>query len=232
MTIPLLNEMLPKEWQFPILLDILKQDSFVEFNKELIQLEVQNKLRPSYNNIFKALSLTSPKDIKVVILGQDPYPKPNDAVGLSFSVDPNQPIPRSLKNIYTELLSDVNVNNLTKNGDLTKWANQGILLLNTTLTTEVSKSNAHRKKGWSEFTTAIIQILNAQASQQNPIVFILWGNDAKEKGFMLNNPSIKKIESPHPSPFSARTGFFGSKPFSQTNQFLESHMMRPIDWSL
>lgn len=232
MPLPLLKDTLPANWSIEPMPSLLATPEFINFNKTLLALEAQNKLSPGYNDIFKALTLTSPNDVKVVILGQDPYPRENDAMGLSFSVNPTQPIPRSLKNIYKELIDDVGIDNTAKTGDLSHWAKQGVLLLNTTLTTETTKTNAHRNKGWEEFTTAIIQYLNNNATSEKPIVFILWGNAAKEKGFLLSNPNVYKIESPHPSPFSARTGFFGSKPFSQTNMFLESHSMDPIDWSV
>lgn len=229
-----IHEMLPITWRNPKygLYELLQTPEFQEFNKELLKLEEQKILRPEYKNIFKALEQSTPDAVKVIILGQDPYPKPNDAIGLSFAVQKEQPIPRSLKNIYTELYNDLGVDNRETHGDLTQWAAQGVLLLNTTLTTQVGESNIHKKSPWTQFTSRLLFMLTNEATADKPLIFVLWGKDAQEKGEPLYSPFISKIESPHPSPFSARKGFFGSKPFSQINEQLTNNNQAPIDWQL
>ena len=166
--------------------------------------------------------------VKVVILGQDPYHGDGQAHGLCFSVQPQVAIPPSLENIYKELQDDLGCY-IPNNGYLEKWAKQGVLLLNTVLTVRAHQANSHRGIGWEQFTDAAIKILN---QQDRPIVFILWGRPAQQKKAMLNNPHHLILEAPHPSPLSAYRGFFGSKPFSQTNRFLEDHGVAPIDWQI
>lgn len=229
-----LIQLLPEAWSKPELglVSILESENFTKLNKVLLDLESKKLLRPEYKNIFKALEYTKPEDVKVVILGQDPYPKPNDAIGLSFAVNHNQPVPRSLKNMYIELKDDLGIDNTSTHGDLTQWAKQGVLLLNTTLTTEVTKSNEHRNTAWSTFTSKLIMDLDQMSTPEHPIIFVLWGNDAKEKGQLLFNPNSIKIESVHPSPFSARLGFFGSKPYSKINKYLKKANQKPIDWKI
>ncbi len=183
---------------------------------------------PPKNYVFEALKRTPYENVKVVIMGQDPYHGLNEAHGLSFSVQKGIKLPPSLRNIYKELESDLGIKP-ANDGDLTKWADEGVLLLNAVLTVEKDKAASHRNLGWERLTDYIIKILN---EKEEPIVFILWGNFAKEKKKYITNPKHLIIESAHPSPFSANYGFFGSRPFSKTNQFLKDHNLKPIDWDL
>nr|MBQ8252880.1 uracil-DNA glycosylase [Lachnospiraceae bacterium] len=183
---------------------------------------------PPSDEIFSAFELTPLADVKVVIIGQDPYHNVGQAHGLCFSVKPEVAIPPSLVNIYKELESDLGCY-VPNNGYLVKWAKQGVLLLNTVLTVKAHQANSHRGIGWEEFTNAAISVLN---EQDRPIVFILWGAPAQTKKKMLNNPKHLILEAPHPSPLSAYRGFFGSKPFSKTNEFLEKHGLSTIDWQI
>jgi len=183
---------------------------------------------PPKNYVFNALKLTSFKDTKVVIVGQDPYHGIGEAHGLSFSVQKGIKIPPSLQNIYKELDSDLGIKP-NVDGDLTKWAKEGVLLLNAVLTVEKDKPASHRNLGWELLTDYIIKALN---KKEEAIVFILWGKFAKDKKKYITNPNHLVITSPHPSPFSARNGFFGSKPFSKTNEFLVKNKIKPIDWKL
>ncbi|KIR01918.1 Uracil-DNA glycosylase, family 1 [Lachnospiraceae bacterium TWA4] len=183
---------------------------------------------PRSSEIFSAFELTPLSKVKVVILGQDPYHNVGQAHGLSFSVKPGVETPPSLVNIYKELHDDLGCY-IPNNGYLKKWADQGVLLLNTVLTVRAHQANSHHGIGWEEFTDAAIRAVNAV---NRPIVFILWGSPARRKKVMLNNPNHLILEAPHPSPLSAYRGFFGSKPFSKTNEFLESHGVEPIDWQI
>ncbi|MGO4543693.1 uracil-DNA glycosylase [Paenibacillus sp. 2TAB23] len=183
---------------------------------------------PEKSAIFNALHYTSYEQTKAVILGQDPYHGPHQAHGLSFSVQPGIKVPPSLKNIYKELESDLGVQ-APDHGSLEAWAGQGVLLLNTVLTVEAGKPNTHQGLGWEKFTDAVIDALN---EREEPVVFILWGKNAEAKAAAINTEKHLIISSPHPSPFAARKGFFGSKPFSRTNAFLESVGREPIDWSI
>lgn len=183
---------------------------------------------PSKENLFQALKLTPYEDTKVVILGQDPYHGPGQAHGLSFSVMPGVRIPPSLVNIYKELHSDLGVP-IPNNGYLVPWAKQGVLLLNTVLTVREGQANSHKDLGWERFTDAVIEKLN---EREKPVVFILWGSHAQKKGAFIDRGKHQVLKSVHPSPLSAHRGFFGSRPFSKTNAFLESHGMEPIDWSI
>ena len=184
---------------------------------------------PPAEDIFNALHYTPLSEVKVVILGQDPYHNVHQAHGLCFSVLPDQPeIPPSLQNIYKELESDLGCK-IPNNGYLEKWAKQGVLLLNTVLTVRAHQANSHRGIGWEQFTDAVIRILN---EQDRPIVFLLWGSPARAKKAMLNNPKHLVLEAPHPSPLSAYRGFFGCRHFSMTNRFLEAHGITPIDWQI
>lgn len=183
---------------------------------------------PPSEEIFTAFHLTPLSEVKVVIIGQDPYHNVGQAHGLCFSVKPDVEIPPSLVNIYQELHDDLGCA-IPNNGYLVKWASQGVLMLNTVLTVRAHMANSHRGKGWEEFTDAAIRALN---KQDKPIVFILWGRPAQMKKSMLNNPNHLILEAPHPSPLSAYRGFFGSKPFSKTNQFLQERGLAPIDWQI
>ncbi len=183
---------------------------------------------PPKDYVFNALKLTPYENVKVVIVGQDPYHGQGEAHGLSFSVQKGIKIPPSLQNIYKELYSDLGIKP-KDNGDLTGWAKEGVLLLNAVLTVEKDKAASHRNLGWEPFTDYIIKLINAK---ETPVVFILWGNFAKEKKKLITNSKHLVLTSSHPSPFSAYSGFFGSKPFSKTNEFLKENGISPIDWSL
>ena len=196
------------------------------YNKILNEYDIKT-IYPPKDYIFNALKLTNYENTKVVIVGQDPYHGENQAHGLSFSVQKGIKLPPSLQNIYKELESDLGIKPRL-DGDLTGWAKQGVLLLNAVLTVEKDKAGSHRNWGWELLTDYIIKVLNKKDS---PIVFILWGNFAKEKAKLITNPKHFIIISPHPSPFSAYSGFFGSKPFSKTNNYLAKNNLTPIDWS-
>ena len=205
-----------------------------EYNKEYfiklmdyIKKEYQEKtIYPKQNEVFNAFRYTSFEDVKVVILGQDPYHGPNQAEGLSFSVSNEVLKPPSLKNIFKELESDLGIQ-FPEANSLKPWAKEGVLLLNAVLTVEEHMPTSHKDKGWEVFTDNIIRILN---TKKEPVVFILWGSYARNKKELITNPNHLIIESPHPSPFSARTGFFGSKPFSKTNEYLKSKGIKEINW--
>lgn len=207
-----------------------------EFNKEyyknlfLFVKEEYSKhvIYPPADDIFNALHLTPLEDVKVLILGQDPYFNERQAHGLCFSVQPGVDIPPSLKNIYAELESDLGCR-IPNNGYLTKWAEQGVLLLNTVLTVRAHQPNSHQGKGWENFTDAIIRKVN---EQDRPIVYMLWGKPAQSKMKMLDNSKHLILTAPHPSPLSAYRGFFGCKHFSQANAFLQEHGIEPVDWQI
>lgn len=201
---------------------------FKKFYKNIIKLYQENIIYPQKENIFNALKLTPYENVKVVIMGQDPYHGEGEAHGLSFSVQKGIPIPPSLKNIYKELESDLNIKP-SLNGDLTKWAEEGVLLLNSVLTVKKDSPASHKNLGWQRLTDYIIKLLN---EKDEPIVFILWGNFAKEKKKFITNKKHLIIESSHPSPFSVNYGFLGSKPFSKTNEFLIKNNIKPINWDL
>lgn len=183
---------------------------------------------PKQEDVFNALNYTSYEGTRVVILGQDPYHGVGQAHGLSFSVQPGVAVPRSLGNIYKELHADLGCT-IPTHGSLRAWAEQGVLLLNTVLTVEAAAANSHKKKGWETFTDRIITALN---ERERPVVFILWGNPAQKKLELIDMGKHKIITSVHPSPLSARGGFFGSKPFSQANAYLQELGEREIDWSI
>lgn len=183
---------------------------------------------PPKNYIFNALKLTPYKDVKVVIVGQDPYHGEGEAHGLSFSVQKGITIPPSLRNIYKEMYDDLGIME-PNSGDLTKWAKEGVLLLNSSLTVIKDEANSHQNIGWNLLTDYIIKKINLK---DEPVVFILWGNFARSKKALITNPKHLVIESTHPSPFSASYGFFGSHPFSKCNQFLEENGISKIDWQL
>lgn len=184
---------------------------------------------PPADDIFNALHLTPLKEVKVVILGQDPYHNEHQAHGLCFSVPPDQrEIPPSLENIYQELHDDLGCE-IPNNGCLVKWAKQGVLLLNTVLTVCAHQANSHQGRGWEQFTDAIIEAVNRE---DRPIVFLLWGKPAQSKLPMLTNPKHLVLTAPHPSPLSAYRGFFGCHHFSRCNEFLKSHGVEPIDWQI
>ncbi len=219
--------MIQNDWLEP-----LKPEFSKPYYKELytkVQEEYSTRLIfPPADDIFNAFDFTPLSEVKVVILGQDPYHGDGQAHGLSFSVKPGVKIPPSLVNIYKELQSDVGCY-IPNNGYLEKWARQGVLLLNTVLTVCAHQANSHRGIGWEEFTDAAIRILN---EQDRPIVYLLWGRPAQSKKSMLHNPKHLILTAPHPSPLSAHNGFFGCKHFSQANEFLEKNGLKPIDWQI
>ncbi len=216
--------MIGNDWDL-ILSDIINSDYFNNLMNKVNEEYNSKTIYPSKENLFNALKLTSYKDTKVVIVGQDPYHGEGEAMGLSFSVNDGIKLPPSLKNIYKELFEDLGITRLS--GDLTDWSNQGVLLLNSTLTVIKDTPGSHAKLGWNKFTDEIIKKVN---EKDTPVVFILWGNFAKTKRDLITNDKHLIIESPHPSPFSARTGFFGSKPFSKTNEFLKKNNIDEIEW--
>lgn len=219
--------MIGNDWD-NVLKIIEESDGFKKFLQMINEKYNSSVVYPPKNYIFNALKLTSYKNTKVVIVGQDPYHGAGEAHGLSFSVQKGIKIPPSLQNIYKELYNDLKIKP-HEDGDLTKWAKEGVLLLNAVLTVEKDKPASHRKLGWEKLTDYIIASLN---NKEEPVVFILWGNFAKEKMKFITNPKHLVISSPHPSPFSANYGFFGSKPFSKTNEFLIKNKIKPIDWQL
>ena len=211
-----------------LLSDELKEPYYQELRKFLIEEYSTKKIFPNMYDIFNALHFTSYADTKVVILGQDPYHEPGQAHGLSFSVLPEVPPPPSLMNIFKELRDDLGCA-IPNNGCLKFWAEQGVLLLNTVLTVRAHAANSHRGHGWEIFTDKIIRLLN---EHERPLAFILWGRPARSKKNMITNPRHLIIESAHPSPLSASGGFFGSRPFSRVNNFLESVGETPINWQI
>jgi len=215
---------------YPYLETEFSQPYMVALSAFLDEQLLSNKvILPKRSDWFNALNSTPLEKVKVVIIGQDPYPTPGHAHGLCFSVLPEvKPLPKSLLNINKELLEDLNINN-QHTGYLQPWAEQGVLLLNAVLTVEAGLANAHQSKGWEQFTDAVIEAINANT--QNT-VFILWGAYAQKKGKKIDREKHLVIESPHPSPLSAYRGFFGSKPFSKTNQYLLKKRKTPINWQL
>lgn len=211
-----------------LLNDELQEPYYQELRQFLIGEYRTQKIFPNMYDIFNALHFTSYAATKVVILGQDPYHEPGQAHGLSFSVLPNVPPPPSLINIFKELRDDLGCF-LPNNGCLKPWADQGVLLLNTVLTVRAHAANSHRGHGWEIFTDKIIRLLN---EHERPIAFILWGRPARSKKSMITNSRHFVVESAHPSPLSASGGFFGSRPFSRVNKFLESVGESPIDWQI
>ena len=212
--------------------NLLKEEVNKDYFKTLINYineEYKEKtIYPKKTEVFNAFKYTDYKDVKVVILGQDPYHGPNQAEGLSFSVSNEVIKPPSLKNIFKELESDLGIP-FPEHNSLKPWAKEGVLLLNAVLTVEEHKPASHANKGWETFTDEIIKIIN---KKDEPVVFILWGNYAREKKKYITNPIHYIIESPHPSPFSARNGFFGSNPFSKTNDFLKRQGIKEINWKV
>ncbi|WP_438830766.1 uracil-DNA glycosylase [Streptococcus pluranimalium] len=208
--------------------DLLKKQLpagyFSQINHFLDDVYRQGIIYPKRENIFKALSQTDYDQVKVLILGQDPYHGPGQAQGLSFSVPDDMPAPPSLQNILKELADDIG---LRPHHDLTTWAEEGVLLLNACLTVPAGQANGHANLIWEPFTDAVISLLD---QREEPLVFILWGAYARKKKTLIKNSKHLILEAPHPSPLSSYRGFFGSKPFSKTNQFLEEHHQQPINW--
>ena len=205
-----------------------EKDYYKKLRRQLISEYRTKQVFPDQYDIFNAMHLTSFADTKAVIIGQDPYHNDNQAHGLCFSVKPQVAVPPSLQNIYKELHDDLGCE-IPNHGCLTKWAEQGVLMLNTVLTVRAHQANSHRGIGWEEFTDAAIRVLN---QQDRPIVFMLWGRPAQSKKALLDNPNHLILEAPHPSPLSAYRGFFGCHHFSQANEFLKEHGLAPIDWQI
>lgn len=215
------------DWAKPLSAEFRKP-YYKELYQKVLQEYRTRKIFPAPDDIFNAFHLTPLSEVKVVILGQDPYHNDGQAHGLCFSVKPDVEIPPSLVNIYQELHDDLGCE-IPNNGYLVKWASQGVLMLNTVLTVRAHQANSHRGIGWEQFTDAVIEAVDAQ---DRPIVFLLWGRPAQMKKNMLHNPKHLILEAPHPSPLSAYRGFFGCKHFSRTNEFLKSHGIAPIDWQI
>lgn len=211
-----------------ILNDVFESNKYkmlLEFLKE----EYANKtIYPSFENIYTALKLTDYDDVRVVIIGQDPYHEPNQAHGLAFSVLDGIKLPPSLKNIYKEIETDLGIK-MSNNGNLTKWANQGVLLLNNVLTVRAHEANSHKKMGWEYVTDQIVKKLN---DREKPIIFVFWGNNAKSKENLVTNPNHIILKAPHPSPLSAYHGFFGCKHFSKINTILSNNELEEINWQI
>ena len=219
--------MIQNDWLEPLKPEFSKP-YYAELFKFVKNEYSTRQIFPPADDIFNAFHLTPLHEVKVVILGQDPYHNDGQAHGLCFSVKPDVAIPPSLVHIYQDLHDDLGCY-IPNNGYLTKWAKQGVLMLNTVLTVRAHQANSHRGMGWEQFTDAAIRILN---EQDRPLVFILWGSPAQKKAQMLNNPKHLILKAPHPSPLSAYRGFFGSRPFSQTNEFLVKNGLEPIDWQI
>ena len=211
-----------------VLNDVYHEPYFINIVKFVNQIYKEKIVFPPKTKILKALTTTDYNDVKVVILGQDPYHGVGEANGLAFSVSDGIKLPPSLRNIYKELHDDLGIP-ISNKGNLECWAKEGVLLLNAVLTVEKDKPASHKNVGWETFTDTIIQKLN---EKETPVVFILWGAFARSKKKYITNPKHLVIESPHPSPFSASYGFFGSKPFSRTNNFLIKNHIPPINWTV
>jgi uracil-DNA glycosylase len=207
--------------------DEFEQPYFTELTDFVKKEYKDEKVYPAPKDIFRAFRLCPFDKVKVVILGQDPYHGPRQANGLSFAVGDDVAIPPSLQNIFKEIQSDFGKPLVHRSGDLSRWAEQGVLLLNATLTVRARSAGSHQGKGWEQFTDAVIRVLS---EEREHLVFILWGNYARQKGAHIDRSKHLVIESAHPSPFSAANGFFGSKPFSKANEYLEEHGETPIDW--
>lgn len=216
------------EWD-ELLKDEFTKEYYLKLRQTLIKEYKIQRIFPGMYDIFNAMKLTSYSDVKCVIIGQDPYHGEGQAHGLSFSVRKGVAPPPSLVNIFKEIKSDIGIDNTGKHGELTKWAKNGVLLLNSVLTVRANQARSHRGLGWEEFTSDVIRLLNLR---EKPMVFMLWGADAKAKAQLITNPNHLILKSAHPSPLSAYNGFFGCRHFSQANEFLRANGMEEIDWSI
>ena len=216
------------EWD-ELLKDEFQKDYYQNLRKFLIKEYKTQTIYPDMYDIYNAMKYTSYEDVKVVILGQDPYHEPNQAHGLSFSVKKGVEPPPSLKNIFKEINDELGIDNSGKHGELTNWAKSGVLLLNTVLTVRRGMANSHKDKGWEQFTDRVIALLN---EREKPVVFLLWGNNAKTKRKLITGRQHLVLASAHPSPLSAYHGFFGCGHFAETNKFLEANGMEPVNWSI
>lgn len=211
-----------------ILSEEFKKDYYLKLREFLKQEYGRYTVYPDMNNIFNSLKYADYDNIKAVIIGQDPYHEPNQAHGLAFSVLRGNPVPPSLKNIYKEIETDLGIG-APNHGELTYWARQGVLLLNNALTVRKGQANSHRGKGWEQFTDAVISKVNEKDS---PVVYLLWGANAREKTRLINNPKHLILTAAHPSPLSAYNGFFGCRHFSKCNNFLSQNGVEPVDWRI
>ncbi|HBZ11984.1 MAG TPA: uracil-DNA glycosylase [Bacillus bacterium] len=221
------SKILDNDWA-PLMEEEFKKPYYLRLREFLKKEYVDKTVYPPMHDIFNALKFTPYHHVKVVLLGQDPYHGPGQAHGLSFSVKPGVKIPPSLINIFKELRDDLGYP-IPNNGCLVKWANEGVLLLNTVLTVRAGEAHSHRGKGWETFTDKVISLIN---EREKPVIFILWGRPAQEKIRLIDTTKHTIIKSPHPSPLSANRGFFGSRPFSQANQRLLELGEKPIDWQI
>lgn len=219
---------LNNDWDL-LLKDEFSKQYYLELRKKLIVEYKSQQIFPGMYDIFNALKFTPYENVKAVIIGQDPYHNVGQAHGLSFSVRKGVAPPPSLINIFKEIKSDIGIDNLGKHGELIGWAESGVLLLNSVLTVRANQPRSHRNIGWEIFTDNVIRLLN---EREKPIVFLLWGNDAKAKEKLITNPRHLILKAAHPSPLSAFNGFFGCKHFSKTNDYLNSNGIHSIDWSI
>jgi uracil-DNA glycosylase len=218
---------LTNEWS--AILSCQMQEPYFTKLQEFVDAEYASKIiYPKYENIFRAFNLITPQNVKVVIIGQDPYHGQSQANGLAFSVCDECKVPPSLKNIFKELVEDMACKN-PGSGNLTQWAEQGVLLINSVLTVEQAKANSHKNRGWEKFTDFVMQMLSLEYEN---IVFILWGNPSQKKEKLIDATKHLILKAPHPSPLSSYRGFFGSKPFSKSNEYLKSHGKKEISWCL
>lgn len=215
------------EWD-ELLKDEFQKDYYLNLREFLKKEYFSQRIYPDMYDIFNALKYTSYSDVKAVIIGQDPYHGAGQAHGLCFSVQKGIAIPPSLQNIYKEIYTDLGITQ-ANHGCLTKWAESGVLLMNAVLTVREGQANSHRGKGWEIFTDRVIELLN---QREKPVVFLLWGNNAKQKMRLITNPNHLILQAAHPSPLSAFNGFFGCRHFSKANAFLSGHGMEPIDWRI
>lgn len=216
------------EWD-SLLEDEFKKEYYLKLRQILIEEYKTQRIFPGMYDIFNAMKLTSYNNVKAVIIGQDPYHGEGQAHGLSFSVKKGVAPPPSLINIFKEIREDMGIDNFGKHGELTKWAENGVLLLNTVLTVRANCAKSHQNMGWEIFTDNVIKLLN---EREKPMVFLLWGRDAKSKAKLITNPNHCILTSAHPSPLSAYNGFFGCKHFSKANEFLKQNGIEEIDWSI
>lgn len=222
------KQIIKNDW-WDILQPAFHSNSYQQLRYFLVHQYKSYEINPHPTQIFNAFRFTPFHDVKVVILGQDPYPNPKDAMGLSFSVMPSRPVPASLQNIYKEFASDLHIEQPRNNGCLVPWTKQGVLLLNTVLTCKAGQSGSHEKHGWEQFTDYAIKKLS---QRKEPVIFVLWGKKAQAKENIINTNTNVIIKSSHPSPFSARYGFFGSRPFSKINYALHKFNEKSIQWKL
>lgn len=223
-----MENMYDESWA-PILKPLMQQDYMKNLSAFVQQERRQFEVFPPKNLVFNAFRLTALQDVKVVILGQDPYHNIGQAHGLSFSVPQGIAFPPSLKNIFAELVTDIHGFQIPQSGDLTKWAKQGVLLLNATLTVRAHQAASHQKQGWETFTDQIIEKISSELEN---VVFVLWGSYAQKKSVLIDEKKHLILKAVHPSPLSVYRGFFGSKPFSKANAYLEANGKTPIDWKL